>query len=197
MLKERKSETELDKIVSYFSGEASELPASLEPRLKRINHVYSLITDHRDDTYIVNSLMRVFGIRKSQAYQDIKETKYVHGSFLTVDKGFELYQQLQECLRAVKWAVEQKDLVMLIKAIEARTKVLSLIPDKEDVPWDKINPSNYFMLVQLPDGSSSKLNLKTIQQLPKEETERLMYEISQSAMDATFEELESHVRDPK
>jgi hypothetical protein len=192
-LKEPDPKTELDKMVEHMSGRGEELTPKASVRMIRLNYIHSQIMMNRSDKDIVNTLIYLYKIQKTQAYKDLHDCRYVHGSFLTVDKGYEIYQLLQNSTQSIRMAIENNDLSQLVKAISARTKVLDLIPEKADIPWEKFAPSNYFMLLQFGEGHSVSFDLSKFDQMNPEEAEKLISEIKGKAIDATFEELESQI----
>lgn len=196
MIRERRPNTELDNILGYMSGQSKEISSDSERRIERFSFIYSLLMEYKPDKFIVEEVMKRFAIKKSQAYKDISDTRYVYGSYMTIDKGFEIYQQLQECARAMRWAIEDKDTKSLVKAIEAKTKILALIPDDKEIPWDKIAPSNYFMILKMADGSAKQLDFRSLLSLEPEKTIQLMEELESQSVDTTFEILESNVSQP-
>lgn len=183
----------MELIRGHFTGQnPSPLLPSQQKRVERFNYIYNLMMSHRQDKFIVKQVMAQFKISKSQAYIDLQDTRYVHGSFLTVDKGFELYKQLQDIERAISWAIERKSNAELIKAIGEKTKILELVPDKDSIPWEKLAPSNYYMLIQFKDGSMQELNLRTLHQLPADDYQKIMEQLNNHAHDTTFEIMENY-----
>jgi hypothetical protein len=176
-----------------MSGKPVALTPKLEEKIERYNYIYNLIMENRQDQDIVKQLQSNFDVKKSQAYKDLHDCRYVHGSFLTIDKGFEVYQQLQRSLLAIKYAIDEKNGYLLVKAIDARTRILELIPDKKDVPWDKVLPSNYFMLFNMGDGQVISLDFSKLQAMKKEDGQKLISEITNKAIDAEFDVLDAEI----
>lgn len=193
LLKEPKPDTTVDRIVASMSGKPVQLTPEEDQKKERYNYIYNLIMENRQDKEIVQQLQSVFNIKRSQAYKDIHDCRYVHGSFLTIDKGFEIYQQLQRSLIAIQYAIDEKNGYLLVKAIDARTRILELVPEKKDMPWDKLMPSNFFMLFNLGEGKAFSLDLAKLHGMKKEDGEKLIAEITAKAIDAEFEELDSEI----
>lgn len=194
MLKEPNTVTDEDKILAYYSGELEELPKALVEKRKIYDYILVQLLEHRPDKQIVELLKRVFLLARTQAYESIRKAKYVHGNYYSIDKGFELYRQLQDCDLAIKWASELKDVVAFTKAIEVKNKTLALIPDKEDLPLDKMGAKNYFMVLNMPNNSTLRMDMKNVEKLNADEKQKLLQEISGPMIDSTYEILEDNVR---
>lgn len=191
MLKEPKKVTEDDDLISYYSGEIDSLAPDTEKKRKRIDYILTQLLEHRPEPMIVELVKKQFGVKKSQAYLDIQSAKYIHGSFFNIDKGFEIYKQLQAAEAALRIAQENNDAAAIIKAIEAKTKILALIPEKKvDIDFEKMGVRNYYMLINM-GNQAVQISDKHLIKMKQEERQNLLEQISPADIDATYEILKA------
>lgn len=195
MLKEAKQSDE-DIILDYLTGAREDLPSVLDSKRKLYDYILVQLMEHRPDKQIVELLKRLphFGLKRSQAYESIKKAKYIHGSYFTVDKGFELYQQLQDSTLAIKWAIEAKDSIALTRAIDVRNKILQMVPEQSDLPLSKMGNKQFFMVLNMNDNSALKLDMKFLEKMSPDEREKLLQEIAEPMIDHNYQILEENVR---
>lgn len=194
MLKESKKRTDDDDIISYYTGELDVLPAEIDRRRKRIEYILNNLLEHRPEPMIVELVKKVFGVKKSQVYMDIQSAKYIHGSFYNINKGFEVYKQLQAAESAIRSAQEKNDAAAIVRAIEAKTKILALVPDKkDDIDFEKMGIRNYYMVINMP-GQTLELSDKNLIKMPQENRQKLLEQILPNDIDATYEILKEDAK---
>lgn len=190
-LREPNPVTDEDRIIKYICSKQGEVVLSEEQQkmLERYSFIDDQIRDNKLDKEIVEELKKKYGIEKTQAYIDIRATRYVFNSQRMIDKNTELYQLNQASIQVLRLAIESKDVGKMIRAIEARAKVLELIPDEEKGGGNMQN--NFFVIMnQGKQQGAFKLDLNTVDKLQPEQIAELQEVLETNAIDATFEILE-------
>lgn len=183
-----------DILIDYYQGNIDRFPAELAEKERRYDYILMLMLDHRTDRYIVEMLKSKMGIKKTQAYIDIMNCKYIHGSIKKLDKGFELYKQQQDIEKAIRLAQDTGNQPMLIKALELRDKLIAKIEDDTDLPLDKMGNKNFFMIFQMGEDKALKIDFKNIHKEDPEEMRKLLKELNDQAIDASYEVIASELK---
>jgi hypothetical protein len=192
MLKEPKNKsTDEDEILRYYTGEVESLPTELDKRRRIYEYILNHLLDHRPEQFIVKLLDKMYGIKQRTAYNYIQSTKYIHGSFYIVDKGFELYKQLQTAERALRKAEDANDVDKILKALDAKTKIIALIPDKkDDIDYEKMGNRNYYIVLNT-GGKQVILDNKSLVRMDPAQRQNLLDQVSAAEIDATYEILKT------
>src|SRR5689334_8016464 len=149
LLKRPDPETVLDKIVDHMTDLSGTIILTTEQKQlqEKIEFAYDHLRAQYQDKDIVALLMKKFECSRSSAYNYIDAARYVHGNVSKINLPYELKELLQINLKAIKWALDERNGKDLTKAIEARVKILSLVKTDEAIDWSKILPNNYYLII--------------------------------------------------
>ncbi|MDR1981339.1 MAG: hypothetical protein LBQ39_06960 [Tannerellaceae bacterium] len=117
-----------------------ELAEMLVKRILRIRSAYTLWLEYprKKDAEIRDHLM-TFGIKKSEAYEDIQIIKLLLGDMTETSKAFHRFRFIAMVEKAYDLAERKKDPKAMVAAADKYAKYNQL--DKEDalrIPWDEI-----------------------------------------------------------
>jgi hypothetical protein len=191
--------TELDRIIAFMISEPGtvELSDRETIRYKRIEFAYEHLQEYTD-LELKNMLMNQFEVSKSTAYQDINDSYEIHGKTGKLRRDVELYFLLQDCKKTLRDAFASKNVGLMIKAIEAKAKVLALVPKEDQNDWEKYAPSNFYLVInQGTGGDVLKLDLTNAHKLPYTEFEELQSRLLESHLNETVEFLDKEDENEK
>lgn len=188
--------TDADRLFAHFSDVSGS--SSLDPRLeemaKRVEMAFDQLRSHYQDADIVRMIMTQFKVSRSTAYNDIATAKQVFGKLSPTNLEFETMYLLSVAKKNIKWAVDGKSVKELTRAIEAYTKVLSMIREEDKIPWDKLQPNNYYMLINAP-GGAVRLDLTNAHRMPASEITSIMQQLGDHFDEQTIKMIEENDRD--
>lgn len=170
--------------------EGAHLPAAFIQRLQRLRGVYDywLQYPNKLSADIVEFEQQMFGIAKTQAYQDIRLVKILLGDIEASTKDFwrwRINTILMESLKGARRAHDYRAVASLVKNLIANNKT-----DKEDpldLEFDKIVPQQFELSddIRIVNPASSKTSRKRIEELLRKYGRTQSMEIT----DADFEEV--------
>jgi len=185
-----------DKLIAHLSnGHAN---VALEDRdarlLERIDYADNLKRAGFQEVDIVKRLIIKFNIKKTVAYEAIAAAIYTHGSMAIIDKRYEIYQLKESADRALKLAFAENKVPNILKAIEAKAKVLALLPDETENPFKNLQQNNYYMILPgAKDAPSIKMDLNKMSIIKPEELQQLLDQVNERVIDSNAEVLESQL----
>ncbi|MBD8349356.1 hypothetical protein [Dysgonomonas sp. HGC4] len=129
-------------------------------RIKRIRLIYTIWNDYplKKDKEMRDTLVSMFGISQSEAYEDIKITKQLLGDINAASKAFHRFKVNAIFMEALDLARIKKNPIAMIMAGDKYAKYNQL--DKEDAlefPWDEIIPQQF-----VPTSDPSVIGIKPI-----------------------------------
>lgn len=189
--------TDADRLFAHFSdvSGSSKLDPRLEQMARRVEFAFEQLRAHYQDADIARFIMSQFGVSRSTAYSDITNAKHVFGKLSPANMEFEAMYLLSVAKKNIKWAIDGKSVKELTRAIEAYTKVLTMIREEEKIPWDKLQPNNYYMLINAP-GGAVRLDLTNAHRMPASEITSIMQQLGDHFDEQTIKMIEENDRDP-
>jgi hypothetical protein len=140
-------------------------------------------------------LVNRYGVSRSTAYTDINQTYDLYLKTGKLRRDVELYFLSQSAKVMERNAFESKNISLQIKAVEARTRVLSLIKEDDPIDWSKIQPSNfYFVMNQVVNNKTAilKIDADRVHELPKDELAIIKNNIEENFSEKTLKILEDY-----
>lgn len=130
MAKTRDWQAVLDSISNQV---AEPLTEDQEKKKERYQFMYNqLVSGKFLDNEVVNQTMKMFDIQISQAYEDLKATREIFNTVISLDKQFELNLALQECKRNMRKCSEIGDMNNLHKFEKNKIAIISALEDLQD-----------------------------------------------------------------
>jgi len=126
-------------IKQYMSNRVADIELTHEQQKKmdRYQFIYNeLATGKSTDQQVVNQVKNFFKVSLSQAYEDIKASKEVFSTVISINKLFELNLALQLNTKYKAKAEEMGDLKALAMFEKNRKDLIRLLPDEEEKPTD-------------------------------------------------------------
>ena len=197
LLKLPDPETMLDKMVAYETDLSGTV--ALNDQEKELNERIAFAYDHLRAQYqdkdVTAFLQKRFKCSRSSAYNYIRAARKVHGNVNKIDLNFELYDLLQISLLAIKWAKDDHNYKDLTKAIEARTKILSLVKHDDKIDWSKVQPNNYFLILNQNNSSGEglKIDFRNMEKLTMEQLNEVQNSVDDHFDNELVEILESKI----
>jgi hypothetical protein len=116
-----------------------ELTKEQEEKKKRYQYIYNQLASARySESEVVTQVMKFFGVKSSQAYEDLTCTREIFGTLFNIDKRFELKVELEAARSARRKAEELCD----FKAAAMYSKVIKdILKEVED---ESENPAELF-----------------------------------------------------
>ena len=115
-------------IKAYLSNRVNEmeLTPTQQIKKKRYQFIYEqLVSDRYSEREVINQVVKIYEIGLTQAYEDLKCTREIYNSLLTIDKRFEQKMELESARSMKRKCIElndfkaaaavQKNIVMLMK----------------------------------------------------------------------------------
>lgn len=129
-------------------------------RIKRIRSIFSIWNDYplKKEKEMRDSLIAMFGISQSEAYEDIKITKQLLGDINAATKAFHRFRANAIFMEGYELARIKKNPIAIIMAGDKYAKYNQL--DKEDsleFPWEDIIPQQF-----IPTSDPSVIGIKPI-----------------------------------
>lgn len=188
--------TELDKIIQYMISEpgALELTDREKEIFRRIEYAYDHLHEY-SDLELKNMLIKKYQVSKSTAYNDINTAYLVHGKTGKLRRDVEMYFLTQRGRIAIRNAFESGNVNQQIKAIEAHAKILALYEKEDAVDWSKIQPSNYYLVINQNMGTEEKtlkIDLNKVHEFSAEDFALLQQRLIDNYSDETVKLLESY-----
>jgi hypothetical protein len=128
-------------------------------------------------------LTKKFDISQSTAYNDIDRAYFIHGKTGKLRRDVELYFLSQFAKRNVRDAFASRNISKQTKALEVMAKVLALFKEEEAIDWEKIQPNNYYLVINQSFGAqlkTLKIDLNKVNELPEEEKSMLLDQLNDS-----------------
>ena len=124
-------------IKAYLSNRLSEDFLTDDQKLKkdRYQYIYNqLVSGKYTDLEICNQVMKLYGVKTAQAYEDISCTRELWNSVLNINKQFEIKLELQINRNMLRKCEELGDMKAFAAIEKNREKLLALLPDQEENP---------------------------------------------------------------
>jgi len=199
-LKRPSIETTLDRIVKHLCDMTGTILLTKEEleMEEKIQYAYDHLRQRYQDKDVAAFLIKKFQCSRSSAYNYIYAARFVHGNIQKPNRDYELNELLQMSLIPIRIAIENRDGKELIKAIEARTKIIALINQDNSVDWNKILPNNYFLIINnKEEGKDSlRIDLNNVEKLSSEQVIVIQKQIDDHFDNELVEILESKTNGP-
>jgi hypothetical protein len=188
--------TDADRLLAHFSdvSGSSRLDPRMEQMARRVEFAFEQLRAHYQDADIARLIQNQFKVSRSTAYSDISTAKHIFGKLSPANLEFETIYLLSVAKKNIKWAVEGRSVKELTRAIEAYSKVLAMIREEEKIPWDKLQPNNYYMLINAP-GGAVRLDLSNAHRMPASEINTIMQQLGDHFDEQSIKILEENDRD--
>lgn len=126
--------------------EKLKISSQIISRIKRIRSIFTTWNDYplKKEKEMRDSLVSMFGISQSEAYEDIKITKQLLGDINAATKAFHRFRANAIFMEGYELARIKKNPIAIIMAGDKYAKYNQL--DKEDAlefPWDEIIPQQF------------------------------------------------------
>jgi hypothetical protein len=172
------AETDLDIILQHMLDMTgtSRLDDKLSRMHERIEFAYDQIRQRYQDADIVSLLIKRYQVSRSTAYCDIRNARMLFGEMGPVNLSFEIRELLQLSLLNIRMAVDNKNVKELTRAIKARTNILKLHKERDDIDWSKIEPNAYYLMINVAEGAI-RLDLDQFDKVPKTEQQSIFSQL--------------------
>lgn len=108
-----------------------------QEKLKVCTFIYNhLISGKLSERDVMNMVMKVFARKESQVYEDMRATREIFNSVISIDKQFEITVQLQANQRMMMKAAEAGDFKAYAALEKNRAGWIAMLPDEDDNPSD-------------------------------------------------------------
>lgn len=129
-------------IKAYLSNrldEAFELTPEQEKKLERYKYAYDQLSSGKyTEQEVVAQLTnkKLYGVSLSQAYEDLRCSKEIFSTLLSVNRTFEIKLQLDVNRNLMRKAEELGDLKAVAALEKNRAMLLKLLPEEDESPAD-------------------------------------------------------------
>lgn len=126
-------------IKEYLCNRLEELQLTPQQKAKldRYQFIYNQQVCGRYSTQqIVNMLRSTYGIQKTQAYEDIRNTKEIFASVININRAFEINVQLEINRQMIAEARANRDYRSASSLERNRASLLAMLPEDDERPAD-------------------------------------------------------------